>query len=105
MTTEFNFAQALRKSAPYELSELSETLRIPPLGTAGSVDVVRPLAEATLDDLAFAIQGMEAETLAHYRRLSALRRLYELARGRGALGASALIDVFPRGTLSQEDAR
>lgn len=104
MITEANFTQTLSENAPFELDALPETLRIPPVAGRSSVEVVRPLVEATVDDLAFAIQGMEAENLARHRRLAALRRLYELTRERGALGASALRDVFPHGTLSQGDA-
>jgi outer membrane protein TolC len=55
---------------------------------------------AALDELAFAILGVEAESRAVMRRLSALRDLYDLARRRGGVGAMTLTDVFADGEVT-----
>jgi len=73
---------------------LPETIRIPALDGHRADEVVRPLEDATVDDLAFAILGLEAESRIHQRRLSSLRDLYDQARKRGALGAMTLTEAF-----------
>lgn len=66
-------------------SELPEILRIPvPHDRKRITD--RPVALASLDDVAFAIQVLDGEVEALFGRLSALRRLYKMARMKGALG-------------------
>lgn len=50
----------------------------------------KPLLEATLDEVAFAIQTLSAEGSAIHRRRSALESLYALARDRGCLGADTV---------------
>ena len=50
--------------------------------------------------LAFAILGVEAESRAVMRRLSALRDLYDLARRRGGVGAMTLTEVFADGEVT-----
>lgn len=48
--------------------------------------VDKPLFEATLDEIAFAIQTLSSESSALHRRRSALENLYTLAREHACLG-------------------
>lgn len=52
--------------------------------------VEKPLLDATLDEVAFAIQTLGAEGSAITRRRHALDSLYLLARDRGCLGADTV---------------
>ncbi|SFB02954.1 hypothetical protein SAMN04515620_11367 [Collimonas sp. OK607] len=52
--------------------------------------VEKPLLDATLDEMAFAIQTLSVEGSVIYRRRSALENLYTLARDRGCLGADTI---------------
>ncbi len=56
--------------------------------------VSKAIAEATVDDLAFAMRGLEADFNAIGDQLHALRKLYNLARQAGALGADRAIDAI-----------
>lgn len=94
MKTKLTFADFMRHHVPAYFRNLPDSVRIPALDGARPDDVVRPLEDATLDDLAFAIQGLESESHELLRRLRDLRDLYELARKRGALGATTLGDAF-----------
>ncbi|MFY8153375.1 MAG: hypothetical protein ACOVOI_14930, partial [Hyphomicrobiales bacterium] len=51
--------KALQKSH-YSLGSLPETIRVPASPGHDAVDA-RPITEATLDDIAFALRGLEAE--------------------------------------------
>jgi hypothetical protein len=94
MKTKPTLLDLLRKQPGMYLQDLPETIRIPALGDNRADEVVRPLEDATFDDLAFAIQGMEAESRIHHRRLQSLRDLYDLARKRGALGVATVATAF-----------
>jgi hypothetical protein len=94
MKTKTMLIDLLRKQPAMFLSDLPETIRIPALGDNRADEVVRPLEDASVDDLAFAIQGMETESRAHHRRLQGLRDLYDLARKRGALGITTVATAF-----------
>jgi hypothetical protein len=94
MKTKSTLIDLLLKQSEMYLRDLPETIRIPALDGNRSDEVVRPLEDATIDDLAFAIQGMEAAARVHIRRLQGLRDLYELARKRGALGVTTVADAF-----------
>lgn len=83
--------------------DLPESIRIPALDGRRPDEVVRPFEDATIDDLAFAIQGLEVEARVLHHRLSALRGVYELARRRGALGITTITDAFA--TLGDDGAR
>lgn len=52
--------------------------------------VEKPLLDATLDEVAFAIRILSAEGSAIHRRRSALESLYDLAREHGCLGADTV---------------
>lgn len=84
----------LRKRPELFLRDLPDTIRIPALDGSRPDEVLRSLEEATIDDLAFAIQGLEAETRIHHRRLGGLRDLYDLARKSGARGVTTIREAF-----------
>ena len=60
---------------------------------ADGQDVVVPLDVATVDELAFAIQTANAESLALGRRRTALEELHTEVRKRAARGADRIADV------------
>ena len=84
----------LRKQSSMYLSHLPDAVRIPALPPGRPDDVIRPLMDATIDDIAFGIQGLEAESTAINRRLAALRDLHDGARKRGATGDSTVSEAF-----------
>ena len=102
MKTKPTLLDLLRKQSEMYLRDLPEIIRIPALDGSRPDVVVRPLEDATIDDLAFAIQGLEAESRVLHRRLSGLRDLYDLARKRGALGITTVTTAFA--TLGVEEA-
>jgi len=75
----------LRK-AHYALEDLPETIAFPQHSGDGGREPL-PVAEATVDDIAFAIVAVEQESSAAYRRAAALQRLYKFAREAGCIGA------------------
>jgi len=79
----------------YLAKNLPETIRVPALG-AISEEMVKPIEEATLDDLAFAAQALDKESDALTSRIYALRRLYRDAREKGALGNENILDALAR---------
>ena len=83
--------EVLRKSH-YALEKLPQKLRVPAIESRRNEAII-DLAEASIDDVAFAILGLEAEFSAVGDRLFALRRLYTLARHEGALGFERVVDV------------
>ena len=73
-----NLIESLRKKT-LSLSDLPETIRVP--GHAGQTEIDRlPLDQASVDDLAFAIQGLEARSSEISCQLHSLHRLHDLAR-------------------------
>ena len=79
------------------LQSLPDTIRIPAVGRRSEV-AAKPIDDATLDDLAFAARGIEAEFNAVGDRLHALRKLYGLAREAGALGADRAVEAISSDT-------
>ena len=80
----------------YALEALPDAIVIPVLGEIRREQVVKPIEDATLDDIAFALLGVEAEFSAVGDRLHALRKLYGLARQAGARGSECALDVVSR---------
>jgi hypothetical protein len=58
---------------------------------------IKAIDEATVDDIAFAIQALNDEMDMLYRRSSALRSLHDKARRAGALGSALAIDAAAQG--------
>lgn len=73
-------------------NSLPESIRIPSADDQ-QTEIIKPTELATLDDIAFAVIGVEAEVDALNSRFYALRRLYRLAREKGALGTQNAVDV------------
>lgn len=90
---------ALRKRHIW-LEALPDTVSIPALEARQRPAIVKPIEDATLDDVAFAMLATEAEFNAVGDRLHALRKLYNLARQAGALGADRAV-----GAISNEGDR
>lgn len=87
---------ALRKRHIW-LEALPDTIAIPALDARQRPAIVKPIEDATLDDIAFAMRGIEAEFNAVGDQLHALRKLYNLARQAGALGADRAVDTISEG--------
>jgi hypothetical protein len=87
---------ALRKRH-FALDALPDTIAIPALDARQRPATVKTIEDATLDDIAFAMLGAEAEFNAVGDRLHALRKLYGLARQAGALGADRAVDAISEG--------
>lgn len=89
-------ALAAIRTRHFMLEALPETIVVPAQKPLRREQVVKPIEDATLDDLAFAVGGVEAEFNAVGDRLHALRKLYGLARQAGALGADRAVDAVSR---------
>ncbi len=86
------FVESLRKKA-MSLSDVPATLRVPGCGdNPGNRSLV--IEDASIDDLAFAIQGLESEISLICRQLNALQKLHDLARARGAIGTDRIGVIF-----------
>lgn len=70
-------------------------IQIPVLGVIEE-KITKPITEATLDDLAFAVQALDNEQSTLYKRLAAIRQLYSEARSKGALGSENILDALAR---------
>jgi hypothetical protein len=79
------------------LDTLPETIHVPAIGARRDA-VTKPLEDATLDEVAFAVVALDAECDEAYGRLSALKRLTTMARKRGAVGADRILDAIPTST-------
>ena len=86
--------QKLRERPEWYVRELPDTICVPALDGHRPDEVTVALEDATLDDLAFAIVGIEAQVAQARRGLSGLRELYEQARKRGGSGANTVSEVF-----------
>jgi hypothetical protein len=84
----------------FALDALPDTIAIPALEARQREASVKAIEDATLDDIAFAMLVTEAEFNAVGDRLHALRKLYNLARQAGALGADRAV-----GAISNEGDR
>ncbi|QOF73631.1 hypothetical protein IG197_11525 [Aminobacter sp. SR38] len=85
-----NKLTALRKSH-YPLQYLPGTIFV--LAADRLASSVRPIDKATLDEVAFAIIKAEQAYNAAGDRVFALRKLYNLAREAGGVGAACAVDA------------
>ena len=92
--TPLSALEALKK-AHYSLASLPETIRIPATPERGETDA-KPVTEATIDDIAFALRGLEAASSALIDQMYALRKLSQIARDAGALGAHRAVEAAAR---------
>jgi len=93
--------EKLRQRSEWGMRDLPEIIRVPALEGHGTQEAVVPLEESTIDDLAFAIIGLEAQVTEMRRPLIGLRELYDQARKRGALGTSTVADVFLNPSMTE----
>jgi hypothetical protein len=93
--------EKLRQRSEWGMRDLPEIIRVPALEGHRTQEAIMPLEESTIDDLAFAIIGLEAQVTEMRRPLVGLRELYDQARKRGALGTSTVADVFLSGSGSE----
>ena len=84
----------------YSMKELPDSIGTSEMGELGHL-LAKPLASATVDDIAFATQAIDDEASALYGRAAALKRLHDRARRAGALGADLAVDA----ALRFEDSR
>ncbi len=85
-----NFLNALRKSS-YSLEKLPDEITIPALRYGDGTEC-KPLLLATVDDVAFAQQGLNKEMSRLVEKMEALRRLHDMARGLGAKGSDYALE-------------
>ena len=83
----------LREQFYWSFKYLPDLVRVPALPPVRPDEVVRPLLEASVDDIAFGIQGLEAESMEISRRLGAMRELHDRARKAGARGPATIGDI------------
>ncbi len=93
--------EKLRQRSEWGMRDLPEIIRVPALEGHRIQEAVVPLEESTIDDLAFAIIGLEAQVTEMRRPLVGLRELYDQARKRGALGTSTVADVFLNPSMTE----
>jgi len=75
-------------------ADLPDSIRIPSLGRRQD-EVTKPIETASIDDIAFAQLALQARASALYGEIDALRRIYDMARKNGALGADNVLDAIP----------
>ncbi len=83
---------AVLREQHFGLDKLPETIRVPALGGRRD-ETVKPVGTASIDDLAFALIGLNARASALYREIDAVRTLHDDARKSGALGVDIAIDA------------
>lgn len=86
------FLEALRRSSS-TLANLPDEIVIPDAVHPEQIDV-KPLLIATVDDIAFAQQGLHRALAGLAREFESLRRLHDMARGLGAKGADYAIEYL-----------
>ena len=93
--------EKLRQRSEWGMRDLPEIICVPALEGHRTQEAVLPLEESTIDDLAFAIIGLEAQVTEMRRPVVGLRELYDQARKRGALGTSTVADVFLNSSMTE----
>jgi hypothetical protein len=86
--------EALRELPEWGMRDLPSAIRVPAMPGRRAEDVEIAIEAATVDDLAFAILGIEAQVAQLRRPLCGLRELYDHARKRGGVGADTVAQVF-----------
>jgi len=84
---------AVLREHHYGLDKLPETVRVPAVG-GRRIETVTPVEAATVDDLAFALIGLNERASALYREIDAVRTVHDEARKAGALGADIAVDIL-----------
>ena len=79
------------RQSEYELKHLPGSIFV--RAADGLASATRPIENATLDEVAFAIIQAEYSYNAAGNRLYALRRLYHLVRKAGGVGSDLALDI------------
>jgi len=79
----------------YSMKDLPDSIRTSEMGELGH-PLAKPMASATVDDIAFATQALDDEISALLGRAAALKRLHDRARRGGALGVDLAVDAAVR---------
>jgi len=98
MTTKTKL-ERLRKANCF-LADIPDTILIPALGQCQD-EVSKPIETASIDDIAFAQLALQARASALYGQIDALRRIYDMARKNGALGADNALNAISDGKERQ----
>jgi len=77
------------------LADIPDSIRIPALGDRQR-EVIKPIETASIDDIAFAQLALQAKSSALYAEMDALRRIYDMARKNGAVGADNALDAIAK---------
>jgi len=77
------------------LADIPDSIRIPALGDRQE-EVIKPIEAASIDDIAFAQLALQAKSSALYAEIDALRRIYDMARKNGAVGADNALDAIAK---------
>lgn len=67
------------------LKMLPDSIEVP-TGPGGNPVITKPIAQATVDDVAFAAEALFRQSVALHRKADALRQIHDLARRAGAVG-------------------
>ncbi len=76
------------------LADIPDTICVPALGQCQD-EVNKPVETASIDDIAFAQLALQSRASALYGEIDALRRIYDMARKNGALGADNALEAIP----------
>lgn len=76
----------------YGLDKLPAVVSVPAF--AGRDETLKPIETTTVDDLAFALIGLNEQWSALYREIEAVRIVHDEARKAGALGTDIAIDAM-----------
>ena len=82
----------MRKSS-FSLESLPDAISIPDVSYEGEPES-KALLLATVDDLAFAQQGLNKELSRIVQEMESLRRVHDMARGYGAKGADYALEFL-----------
>ena len=89
----FNLLARLRKKMSME--SLPDTIEVPPTGE-NATPVVKAIDDASVDDVALAIQALDKVSSQLIHQVSALRRLHDHARCAGAMGVTNAVEAAAR---------
>jgi hypothetical protein len=83
----------LRKKMSFDA--IPDTIEVPPIG-GETASVVKAIEDASVDDVALAIQALDKVSANLIHQVSALRRLHDYARCAGAMGVSNVVEAAAR---------
>jgi hypothetical protein len=87
-----SYLDELRKSS-FALENLPDEIAIPAMADGVEAES-KPLLLATVDDIAFAQQGLNQALSRIVEQIESLRRVHDMARGLGAKGADYTLEYL-----------